>query len=69
MDLSALDITQLKALHALLTKSFRGASFGAWRVDDMANALKKAIDVAEADLAKRYPPPVQVSAQRHPDDN
>ena len=47
MNLSASDIVQLKALRELLTRSFAGASFGAWKIDDMNGALSRAIQAAE----------------------
>lgn len=47
MECSDEDIILLRALHSLLMTSFRGASFGSLKVNDMAAALERVIDEAE----------------------
>ena len=47
MDFSEKDMKQLKALHGFLITSFKGASIGQLKVDDLTKSLSKAIDELE----------------------
>ena len=49
MDFSETDIERLKTLHDFLSNSFKGAYIGALKVDELTEALKRAIEHIESE--------------------
>lgn len=49
MDLSDKDIEQLAALRGFLMRSFQGASFGDYKIDDAIDVLNRLLERAAND--------------------